>query len=214
MLANVMNATKRTMAQALRIEGFLLPYVALCAFCAVAAELAMEVWGFGFESAKTLLSESHAVLAFLLAASALVVVRHVVALLQESSGARDLRRRLRLQLKALPFAGRGVRFLALTAGLNFAFGVMAQCGEGTPDLDGDVYGWLISAVIVAILMAFTTRAILRRLPDIAAALVALFMRLLESPSRPHLDRSGEARSAVLDAWPPSCFNRPPPALQT
>ncbi len=195
------------------MEGFLVPYLALCAFCAVAAELTMEVWGFGFESAKPLVSERHAILGLVLAVAAAFFGGHVAALLRQGSGARDLRRRLRLQLEALPFAGKGVRFLALTAGLNFAFGVLAQCGERAPDLDGDAFGWLISALIVAVLMAFTTHAILRRLPELAAIIVALFVGRIAAPNIPHADRAGEAKCAVFDAWPPSCFNRPPPALQ-
>lgn len=173
----------------------------------------MEVFGFGFESSKPLLSERHAAMGLVLAATAVLVGRHAIALMGEGLGTEDLRRRLRSQLGALPFGGKGLGFFALTAGLNFAFGVLAQCGERAPDLDGDAFGWLLSALVVAILMAVTTRAILRRLPAIAAAVVAFFMRLLEAPSLPYADRSGEARCAVLDAWPPSCFNRPPPVLQ-
>lgn len=167
-LADVTNATKRTVAQALRMEGFLIPYVVFCAFCAVAAELTMEIWGFGFESAKPLLSERHAILGLVLAAAAALLGGHVVALLRQGSRARDLRRRLRLQLEALPFAGKGVRFLALTAGLNFAFGVLAQCGERAHDLDGDAFGWLISALIVAVLMA--------TVPAVAGSIAASVIR--------------------------------------
>lgn len=213
MSVDVTNATKRTTVGAVRVTSFLAPYLALCAFCAVAAELTMEIGGFGFESAKPLLSERHAILALVLAAAAALLGRYVFALLRQGDGARDLRRRLRLQLEALPFAGKGVRFLALTAGVNFAFGVLAQCGERAPDRDGDAFGWLISALTVAVLMAFTTRAILRRLPALAAIIVALFIDRLAAPTVPYADRAGEAKCARFDAWPPSCFNRPPPALR-
>ncbi len=195
------------------MTNFLVPYLVLCAFFAVAAELAMEVWGFGFESVKPLSSERHALLGLVLVAVGALLGGHVSSLLRQGDGALDLRRRLRLQLEALPFAGKGVRFLALTASLNFAFGVVAQCGERAPDLDGDAIGWLVGALIVAIVMALTTRAILRRLTDLAGIIVALFVARLAAPTVLYADRAGEAKCALFDAWPPSCFNRPPPVLQ-
>ncbi len=173
----------------------------------------MEVFGFDFESAKPLLSERHVILGLIVVAAAAVVVRHVARLRRQASRPHELKRHLRTELEALPFAGRGLRFFTLTVGLNFAFGVTAQCGERGPHFGGDAFGWLLGALVVAIVMAFTTRAILRRLPEIAAAIFAFFLGLPAAPSAPSTDRTGEARCAVFDAWPPTCFSRPPPILQ-
>jgi hypothetical protein len=156
--------------------------------------------------------DSRAILLLAIALGGLLVVLAVGLTYRRASGARDLKRRISLDLRDLPFAGRGAGFfgLVLSSALSFAF--LAHLGEDAFDR-GDLLAWLCAALVVALCAALAAWFAVRALPALATAFAVAFVG--ETPPLLHradTDRA-VARIERRDAWPPTLFNRPPPLLQ-
>jgi len=187
------------------------PYVALLVFGAIAAHLASELSGMGRAAEPIVLAPRHLYLALCALLAAAFVVRYAVAMLRSASGPMDLRRRLRLGLASLPFRGEGWRFIALTAALQAAGGLATEFSEECPLCGHDLAAGLLGAAFIAVLFAWLTRTLTHALPDVAAAIVALF-HLGRERSRPpqRMPRDARAPRAALASYPRTRFSRPPP----
>lgn len=199
----------RRLWRASRPCGFV-PIVALGIACAVAVELAVEVAGFDPEGA--VVSVRHGVLAAVGIVALAAFGAYLAFVRRSSTGTRDFKRRLRLDLAASPGGVGSSDRLALVAGFTFSVGSLAQLGQHDLARPSDVFGWFVAALLSAILLAVLVRAVVRRLPELVAALVAYFgLRPIASPWL------GRARAHVslpssLESWSPSRYNRPPPVF--
>ncbi len=128
---------------------------------------------------------------------------------RRASSARDLKRRISLDLRDLPFAGRGAGFFSVVFSAALVSAFVAHIGEGGLDR-GDVLAWLFAAFAVALCAALAAWFALRALPAIAVALATVFV--VEPEPVHHIAdvRSVVARTERRDAWPAKLFNRPPP----
>lgn len=133
----------------------------------------------------------------------------VAALGYRARNGRDRKRLIELDVRDLPFAGRGPDFAAAVAGSTFAFSLMAHLGEGAFDR-GDVVGWLLCAVVLAVCTALAAASVARAIPAVAALLDGLRLRADAPSPRFFAHRRSAPRIAYGDAWPPTLFNRPPP----
>jgi len=153
--------------------------------------------------------------AFMLVAVALVSLALALAsagLFRGASNGRDLKRRIALSVRELPFAGRGPGFVGLVCATGLALAFVAHAGEGGLG-GGDLIAWLCGAMLVAFCAAIVAWFAVRALPALAAALATHFAGIGAPVHRvAGLSRS-VARVERRDAWPPKLFNRPPPLLQ-
>jgi hypothetical protein len=115
-------------------------YVALTIPFGIGVHLASEFAGLGRAAMAVAISPLHAYLGVLAVASA-------IALAWFGCRAGDLRRRLPLLIRALPFEGRGAGFFAFGAACQFGFFLVTQFGEGAPLRGGD----LLVGILVALL---------------------------------------------------------------
>ncbi len=126
-----------------------------------------------------------------------------------ATSALDLKRRISLDLRELPFAGRGLGFFSALVASGLGFAVLAHIGEDGLDR-GDVVAWIGSALLVALCAAIAAWFAARVLPEIVTA---IFVRLLSfetaSPRFSRLERF-VVPLAFGVAWPPTLFKRPPP----
>jgi len=157
--------------------------------------------------------DARAIVLLVVAIVSLAVALSSAVLFRGASSARDLKRRVALAVRELPFAGRGPAFFGLIGAIGLAFAFAAHVGEGALD-GGDLLAWLGSALLVALCAAVVAWFAVRALPAIATALATHFA----GPSAPAHTIAGIARAVASierrDAWPPKLFNRPPPLLQT
>jgi hypothetical protein len=180
--------------------------VAFCASAAFGMQFLLE-WreSGGDYDARLLMLLVVAISSLVLAAASGLLFRGV-------SSARDLKRRLALSVRELPFAGRGRGFFALVCCAALAFAFAAHLGEDALG-GGDLVAWLFGALVVALCAAVAAWFAVRALPAIAAALATHFAGM-GAPAHLVADiNRAVARIERRDAWPPKLFNRPPPLLQ-
>jgi hypothetical protein len=137
----------------------LLLYLALSVPFGIAVHLGSEFAGLGRDAEHLAFSPLHAYLA-VIAAVALVAFLRCGGFF---AGAAERRRRIGLMGHALPFDGRGVRFFAFSAGLQFAFFIVTQLGEGCPLCKGDVLVGVIAALVASALGSFGLMALRRQI---------------------------------------------------
>ncbi len=172
-------------------------FIAMYGLCAVAVETVMELVERGGPKAAWVGGDAWALLLAAAALSALLVV--------DALPKWDMRR----QLDRLPFGGRGWRFIALSASIQLAIGLLSQVGSNDGDGGSDVGGSLVVIVMMALLSWLFMRVIGQLMPRLAAAMRPLRLR-------PHRPRAcAPLPCAVVfvagySAWPPALFNRPPP----
>jgi hypothetical protein len=167
----------------------------------------------GSDANSVVLSARHWYLGLAVLAGICIFVVRGRALLRATTSGRDLKRILSIGLDALPFGARGVRYYALTAGLQLAIGALTQIGEGCPFCSHDVIAGVVGAIITVLFLALVTRAVGSKLPSLVTALTGYSHQ--SSPAAPIFVRS-ECASTVAgsDVWFPLLFNRPPPRLQS
>jgi len=189
-------------------------YASLVALGSIVAHLAAEFFAMGSDADSVALSSRHIYLGAIALVCIGVVTWRCAALWRGSLGIRDLKRALHVGLLSLPFRGRGARFFALSAGLQLFAGLGTQIGEGCPFCGHDIAAGVLGAVLTAIVLALSGRAIAQRLPSIAGAIAALFV------DEPSLGTSCIAadQAALLGlprfAWFSQLYNRPPPLSTT
>jgi hypothetical protein len=187
-------------------------YLCLVVLGSIVAHLASEFFSMGTEAGDIALSPKHLYLGVAALVCAAIALLQARSLLRSSEGARDLKRQLQLGLDVLPFRGRGLAFLALTAGLQLAIGLATQYGEGCPFCGHDVAAGILGALLTVIALALASRFIGARLPSIAAAIAALFIEPAAN-ARTLLSRLDITSPAFFRfIWFSQLYNRPPPSL--
>ena len=124
----------------------MLLYLALSVPFGIAVHLGSEFAGLGRDADDLAFSPLHAYLAVIAVAAlaAFLICGGFFA------GAMERRRRIGLMARALPFDGRGPRFFAFSAALQFAFFAVTQLGEGCPLCKGDALVGVAAAVIASV----------------------------------------------------------------
>jgi hypothetical protein len=184
--------------------GRLLPgLIAACAATACGLQFLLE----RLEGDAALDARAFGLLAAALVGAAVVVLTGLAY--RRSSSARDLKRRLALDLRDLPFAGRGTGFFGLVLAVSFGCAAFAHAGEDALGR-GDLLAWAIAACTVSFVAAIAAWFAVRTLPAIAVAFAAAFVGPPPPVRRIAGVRDAGARIECRDAWPPKLFNRPPP----
>jgi len=189
-------------------------YLLLIGVGSLLAHLAAEFAAMGSGADSVLFSTRHLYLGLGALAGIVIFIACGRALLRRATSRPDLKRLLSNGLEELPFGGRGVRYYALTAGLQLAIGALTQIGEGCPFCSHDVIAGIVGAMLTVLLLALVTRAIGSQLPRLVSALAGYAPRSFESPSALFLRRDCATVSTGRGAWFPLLFNRPPPRLQS
>lgn len=111
-------------------------------------------------------------------------------------------------LDRLPCGGTGVGFTVFVAVLQSLCMAAIQMGDSIPNAGEDVAGWTISSLFVVI-GTLIVRSLLRLVPRLAAAIVALFLRIfaLKIVFRPSFESRPIGGCARI---PRVMFKRPPP----
>ncbi len=186
----------------------LLLYLALSVPFGIAVHLGSEFAGLGRDAADMAFSPLHAYLAVIAIAAlaAFLVCGGFFA------GAAERRRRIGLMARALPFAGNGVRFFALSAGLQFAFFVVTQVGEGCPLCRGDALVGVAAALVASAIGSCVLIALRKR---IVRAFTVLGSAVERSP---HVISVGlvpryavHAVASTYSTFAATLGNRPPPS---
>jgi hypothetical protein len=182
-------------------------YLSVCAIAAVSMQFMIESFDRHPEPST---SWSDVLLGYVSIASIVLVaamLRH-----RNATGFLDLKRRLRLEVDALPFHARGWRFFALTFVLSLFFAVLAHEGKGCPFVGhDDLLPWLMNSLFVALVAALVSYWLTRAIPAAAIAIVALFLGEPPKPLQHAFDAVVLDASALRhESWPAPLFNRPPP----
>lgn len=187
-------------------------YLALVVVGGVGAHLVSEVAGMGMAAGRITLSPLHCYLGAALLVAVVVIAHDLSALLSSAANGRDAKRLAEISFSSLPFAGkRG--FLTTTVCLQFAVGWTTVIAEGSPLLGHDVVAGAIGAVFTAFVLSFVIRALARRLPGIAQAVVEFCPVLAETPQHKAVTAQPMCAARAQDVWCSRLFNRPPPLLQ-
>ncbi|HEY4432867.1 MAG TPA: hypothetical protein VGM99_00575 [Candidatus Cybelea sp.] len=160
----------------------LLAYMALSVPFGVAVHIGSEFAGLGRDADELAFSPLHAYLA-VVAVGAMIWFCSWSGILVGGPAAR---RRIAQMAGHLPFRGRGARFFAFSAGLQFGFFLITQLGEGCPLCHGDAIVGVVAALIASlagavalialrkeIVRAFGSMGVARERQPAAAALVAV-----------------------------------------
>jgi hypothetical protein len=136
-----------------------LAYLALSVPFGIAVHIGSEFAGLGRDADDLAFSPLHAYLAVL----AIVSIVGFCRWSGICSGGPVVRRRIALMAEALPFRGRGPKFFAFSATLQFGFFVITQLGEGCPMCHGDAVVGVIAALIASLIGAFALIALRREI---------------------------------------------------
>ncbi len=132
----------------------------------IVAHLVSELAGLGWhDDADVVLSARHGYLAVIAIASLAIF-----SIVLRAVPANARRQRVAEIVEALPFAGRGVGFLALSFAVQFGFFAVSQIGEGCPLCGGDVSVGVLAAAAAALLGALIVTIGKRHVLEFAAAL--------------------------------------------
>lgn len=185
-------------------------YMAVCAVFALCGQLLMELHGGASEidDAFDLRHLGLAISALVLLASSIFAIGKLRA---GAAGPRDGHRIVKLASSGLPFRGRGPWFATLTTLVTFGIGALAHVGEHGASTLHDAVGWLVIALLVAVVGAFLTRFIVRALPTIASAVLLLLAVACGTPCRSRYDIHDRiATNGLRRHPPPPLLSRPPP----
>lgn len=185
----------------------LLLYLALSAPFGIAVHLGSEFAGLGRDADDLALSSLHAYLAVIaVAAFAMFLICGGFF-----AGVAERRRRIALMSCALPFRGRGGRFFAFSAGLQFAFFVVTQLGEGCPLCKGDALIGVVAALVASAIGSWALMALRKQIVRVFATLAIAVERM------PRLSVGFVPRYAVhavastYSTFAATLGNRPPPS---
>jgi hypothetical protein len=188
-------------------------YLALVVMGGTGAHLVSEFSGMGLAAGRITLSPLHYYLGAGLLVALVVLARDLSTLFSNASNRRDAKRLAEIGLQSLPFAGkRG--FLTITSCLQFAVGWTTVVAEGSPLLCHDVAAGAIGAVFTAFVLSLFLKAITRRLPDIAQAVIEFCIAAAREPQRKANVEQPMLAARAQDIWSSRLFNRPPPLLQS
>lgn len=174
----------------------------------IAAHLLSELAGLGWhDDADVLFSARHGYLAIVALAA---LATFTVAL--RSVPANSRRRHVSEIIEALPFKGRGARFIALSFALQFGFFAVTQIGEGCPLCGGDVIVGIVAAAAAALIGALVVTFVKERVLELAMGLVWYALQTLWAAPVPVRSwREQHAADATSARRTPFSFRyRPPP----
>jgi len=187
-------------------------YLALVVMGGIGAHLASEFAAMGAAAGRITLSPLHYYLGAALFAAVAVLAHDLRALSSNATSGRDAKRLAEIALTSLPFGGRR-GFLTMTASLQFAVAWTTVVAEGSPLFGHDVGAGAVAALLGALLLSLVIRAISRRLPTFACAVVEFEPVPDETPHvRALLDEPG-LDAFLHDIWCSRLYDRPPPRLQ-
>jgi hypothetical protein len=189
-------------------------YLLLIGVGSLLAHLASEFAAMGSDADSVVFSARHWYLGLAALAGICIFAMRGRALLRVATSQRDLKRIMGVGLDALPFGARGVRYYALTAGLQLAIGALTQIGEGCPFCSHDVIAGVVGAIVTVLFLAVVTRAIGSKLPSLVTALTGYAYHTSNSAATMFVRSECSLAVAGSDVWFPLLFNRPPPRLQS
>jgi hypothetical protein len=187
-------------------------YAALVVFGAIGTHLVSEFAGMGSAAGGVTFSSRHIYLGLGAVGSLALALRAIGSMLAHASGPRDAKRLAEIGLASLPFGGRR-SFVPFTAALQFVLGGATEIGEGCPLCGHDIAAAIAGALVGAIVLAFAVRALGKRLPRVACAIVA-FLPAANASDEPH--EHAVVHEPIVRAdflWCSRLFSRPPPVLQ-
>lgn len=165
----------------------------------------------GAEADAVVFSPRHLYLALTALVCAGLALREIRLVRAQANGQHDFKRVITLGLQALPL--RGWRFYLATATLQCTVGIASALGEGCFFCGHDVIAALLGAVSSALLLALIARALARRLPSLASAIIQFVQAEIPSSHRAWTRRNSLVGGFERSYWFEALFNRPPPALQ-
>ena len=193
-------------------KGLTPVYLAVVVLGSIVAHLASEFFAMGSDADSVALSPKHLYLAVAAIGCAAFAIARLRELRRASSGWRELKRELHLGLESLPLRGRGLLFYALTAGLQLSAGLATQYGEGCPFCGHDVAAGILGALLTVVVLALLGWIVSRRLPSLASALEALFLKPQADQHTVFVSRNSTALEFPHFVWSAHLYNRPPPFL--
>jgi hypothetical protein len=185
-----------------------LAYLALSVPFGIAVHIGSEFAGLGRDADELAFSPLHAYLAVLAIVSIVGFARWSGIF----TGGPTARRRIAQMAGALPFCGRGPKFFAFSAALQFGFFLLTQLGEGCPLCHGDAAIGVIAALVASLVGAVALIALRKEI--VRAMVLAGFARdrrpplLATQPPRPLAFQPVSTYStfaAVLGNRPPPLF---------
>ncbi|HEY3676463.1 MAG TPA: hypothetical protein VGK84_10780 [Candidatus Tumulicola sp.] len=132
-----------------------LAYLALSVPFGIAVHIGSEFAGLGRDADELSFSPLHAYLAVLAIVSIVGFCRWSGVL----TGGPGPRRRVAQMADALPFRGRGPKFFAFSAALQFGFFLITQLGEGCPLCHGDAAVGVMAALVASLVGALALIAL-------------------------------------------------------
>jgi hypothetical protein len=186
----------------------LLLYLALSVPFGIAVHLGSEFASLGRDADDLAFSPLHAYLA-------VIAIGAFTAFLGYGgffSGAWERRRRIGLMARALPFGGNGVRFFALSAGLQFAFFVVTQLGEGCPLCKGDALVGVAAALVASAIGSCVLMALRKQIVRAFTVLGFAVERVPRAPSVGLMPRYAvHPVVSTFSTFATTLGNRPPPS---
>lgn len=188
-------------------------YVACLALGSIAAHLISEFVGMGSAADAVAFSPRHIYLGAAGLVALALVIREVALLRARAANGRDAKRIAEIGLASLPFGGKRY-FWIVTAALQFAAGALTEIGEGCPLCGHDVAAGFAGALIGAIILALVARALSKRLPSIASALVQFAAIERADDACSYRARLAPDVESPEFLWFARLLNRPPPVFQS
>ncbi len=185
----------------------LLLYLALSVPFGIAIHLGSEFASLGRDADDLAFSPLHAYLALIgfAALGAFLVAGGFFA------SAPERRRRIGLMAGALPFGGRGPRFFAFSAALQFAFFVITQLGEGCPMCKGDAIVGVTAALVASLVGSFALIALRKQIVRAIASLETAVDRVPRALAVGRMPRyAAHPVASIYSTFAATLGNRPPP----
>jgi hypothetical protein len=187
-------------------------YLACVVVGSIGAHLVSEFAAMGSDAVAVTFSPRHIYLGVAGILALVFALRELLSLRARASSGRDAKRLAEIGLASLPFAGKRHFWLA-TAALQFFIGGLTEIGEGCPLCGHDIAAGVIGALVGAVVLSALARALTRRLPSIASALVEFAAVAGVSDDRWKCALRATPRVISAFLWYARLFNRPPPGLQ-
>lgn len=180
----------------------LLLYSGLTVPVGILIHIGAEAYGLHRDALQVAFSPLHAYLG-VLGLSALAALGLTLGFSSPS----ETRRRAALLAQALPFHGRGMAFAALSAGLQFAFFLTTELGEGDPLRAGSLWLGIVVAAIASLIGGLVLHGVRAHLEVVVTSAFEPRVPAIGAATRSHHDAP---TFGPYYAYIPARGNRPPP----